>query len=237
MADLAIKVQDFEGPLDLLIHLIEKEKIDIYDIPIVVVTEQYIEYLQTMTEFDIEIASEFLLMAATLLQIKSRMLLPKPISEEDDDETDPRQLLVEMLVEYRRIKICAVNLTELKAQSERFSYRRPLLAGFVERSLKQYDAAELVGAMLTLLSVKAENTAYIARQEFNVQEKMNEIAHMLSQHLNGMEFSKAFARTGSRSEKVASFLALLELLKLGVIKISQTEAFAPIYIFLRQGER
>ena len=232
MANLSIKVQDFEGPLDLLIHLIEKEKIDIYDIPIVAVTEQYIEYLQAMTEFDIEIASEFLLMAATLLQIKSRMLLPKQTAE-----TVPRQLLVEMLVEYRRIKVCASNLAELKLQAERCRYRLPLLSGFVERSLKQYEAAELISAMLTLLSVKTENTAYIERQEFNVQDKMNEIVHMLSQHLNGVEFAKVFSRTGSRSEKVASFLAVLELLKLGVVTINQTVAFAPIYIFLRQGER
>lgn len=237
MANLSIKVQDFEGPLDLLIHLIEKEKIDIYDIPIVAVTEQYIEYLQAMTEFDIEIASEFLLMAATLLQIKSRMLLPKQTAEGEEDETDPRQLLVEMLVEYRRIKVCASNLAELKLQAERYRYRLPLLSGFVERSLKQYEAAELISAMLTLLSVKTENTAYIERQEFNVQDKMNEIVHMLSQHLNGVEFAKVFSRTGSRSEKVASFLAVLELLKLGVVTINQTVAFAPIYIFLRQGER
>lgn len=237
MANLSIKVQDFEGPLDLLIHLIEKEKIDIYDIPIVAVTEQYIEYLQAMTEFDIEIASEFLLMAATLLQIKSRMLLPKQTAEGEEDETDPRQLLVEMLVEYRRIKVCASNLAELKLQAERCRYRLPRLSGFVERSLKQYEAEELISAMLTLLSVKTENTAYIERQEFNVQDKMNEIVHMLSQHLNGVEFAKVFSRTGSRSEKVASFLAVLELLKLGVVTINQTVAFAPIYIFLRQGER
>lgn len=237
MADLSIKVQDFEGPLDLLIHLIEKEKIDIYDIPIVAVTEQYIAYLQAMTEFDIEVASEFLLMAATLLQIKSRLLLPKQNVEGEEDETDPRQLLVEMLVEYRRIKACAADLAELKLQAERYRYRLPLLAGFVDRSMKQYEAAALIGSMLTLLAVKTETTAYIERQEFNVQDKMNEIVHMLSQHLNGVEFAKVFVRTGSRSEKVASFLALLELLKLGVITISQTEAFAPIYIFLRQGER
>ncbi len=236
MANLSIKVQDFEGPLDLLIHLIEKEKIDIYDIPIVVVTEQYIDYLEAMTEFDIEIASEFLLMAATLLQIKSRMLLPKQDSDAEEEETDPRQLLVEMLVEYRRIKACAVSLSKLKTQAERYRYRLPLWSGYVERRLKQYEIVELISAMLTLLSVKSENTAYIARQEFNVQDKMNEIVHMLSQHLNGVEFIKVFARTGSRSEKVASFLAVLELLKLGVISISQTVAFAPIYIFLRQGE-
>ena len=163
--------------------------------------------------------------------------MPKQTAEGEEDETDPRQLLVEMLVEYRRIKVCASNLAELKLQAERCRYRLPLLSGFVERSLKQYEAEELISAMLTLLSVKTENTAYIERQEFNVQDKMNEIVHMLSQHLNGVEFAKVFSRTGSRSEKVASFLAVLELLKLGVVTINQTVAFAPIYIFLRQGER
>lgn len=234
MANLSIKVQDFEGPLDLLIHLIEKEKIDIYDIPIVVVTEQYIAYLQEMAEFDIEVASEFLLMAATLLQIKSRMLLPKQVVEGEEDETDPRQLLVEMLVEYRRIKTCASNLAELKVISERFYCRKPLLGDYIDRSLIQYEATELIEVMMTLLAVKTETTAYIARQEFNVQDKMNEIMHMLSQHLNGVEFAMVFAHTGSRSEKVASFLAILELLKLGIISINQTEAFASIYIFLKQ---
>ena len=234
---IPIKLEVFEGPLDLLLHLIDKNKVDIYDIPIVEITNQYMEYIHQMQREDLNIMSEFLLMAATLLQIKSRMLLPKQTAEGEEDETDPRQLLVEMLVEYRRIKVCASNLAELKLQAERCRYRLPLLSGFVERSLKQYEAEELISAMLTLLSVKTENTAYIERQEFNVQDKMNEIVHMLSQHLNGVEFAKVFSRTGSRSEKVASFLAVLELLKLGVVTINQTVAFAPIYIFLRQGER
>ena len=114
MADLSLKVSDFEGPLDLLMHLIEKDKIDIYDIPIAEITEQYIAYLSAMAEFDMEIASEFLVMAATLLQIKSRMLLPKPAPETDEEEADPRTMLVEMLIEYRRIKACAAKLTEMK---------------------------------------------------------------------------------------------------------------------------
>ena len=99
-----IHIQDFDGPLDLLIHLIEKDKIDIYDIPIVSITGQYIAYINEMKEYSIEVASEFLLMAASLLQIKSKMLLPKQLVSDEEDETDPRQMLVEMLVEYRRVK-------------------------------------------------------------------------------------------------------------------------------------
>ena len=107
MADLSLKLTAFEGPLDLLLHLIERDKVDIYDIPIAAVTEQYISYLRSMSEFDMEVASDFLVMAATLLQIKSRMLLPKQSAEGEEEEADPRQQLVEMLVEYRRIKRAA----------------------------------------------------------------------------------------------------------------------------------
>ena len=112
MPNYNIKIQDFEGPLDLLMHLIEKDKVDIYDIPIVDIAEQYITYLNAMKEFDMDVASDFLVMAATLLQIKSRMLLPKPPVESEEEQEDPRQMLVDMLVEYRKIRIQAKMLTE-----------------------------------------------------------------------------------------------------------------------------
>ena len=114
MSNVSLKLTAFEGPLDLLMHLIESNKIDIYDIPIVEITEQYIGYLRNLQEFDMELASEFLVMAATLLQIKSRMLLPKDAREDEDEEEDPRLQLVQMLVEYRRIKGAAQNLRYLK---------------------------------------------------------------------------------------------------------------------------
>ena len=232
MADLSLKVSDFEGPLDLLMHLIERDKIDIYDIPIAEITEQYIAYLSAMAEFDMEIASEFLVMAATLLQIKSRMLLPKPAPETDEEEAE-----VEMLIEYRRIKACAAKLTEMKTAAERYVYRRPLAEGRINRSIAQYQAGDLVKSLLALLAAGHETTAFIERQEFSVQEKMAEIVSLLKRRLNGVEFKEVFSSTGSRSEKIAGFLALLELLKLNIINITQTEPFAPIYIFLhREGE-
>ena len=175
------------------------------------------------------------------------MLLPKPAPETDEEEADPRTMLVEMLIEYRRIKACAAKLTEMKTAAERYVYRRPLAEGRINRSIAQYQAGDLVKSLLALFDlVKSllalfaaghETTAFIERQEFSVQEKMAEIISLLKRRLNGVEFKEVFSSTGSRSEKIAGFLALLELLKLNIINITQTEPFAPIYIFLhREGE-
>lgn len=235
MAELAIKVSDFEGPLDLLIHLIEKDKIDIYDIPIVSVTEQYISYLRQLQEFDMELASEFLVMAATLLQIKSHMLLPKNVALDDEDETDPRQMLVEMLVEYRKIKQSAAKLAEKKHEASKMFYRSPLFAGMVEKVLPNYKARDLLTALAAVLRTPAgREMAYIEPQAFSVQEKMSDILNLLQSKREGFLLSDIFT-AGSRGEKVASFLGVLELLKLGLITISQSAQFAPIYIFARQG--
>ena len=115
MADLSLKLTAFEGPLDLLLHLIERDKVDIYDIPIAAVTEQYIRYLRSMSEFDMEVASEFLVMAATLIDIKSRMLLPAE-EEEEEDEEDPRSELVRRLLEYKMYKLMAQELEERESE-------------------------------------------------------------------------------------------------------------------------
>lgn len=235
MAELAIKVSDFEGPLDLLIHLIEKDKIDIYDIPIVSVTEQYISYLRQLREFDMEIASEFLVMAATLLQIKSRMLLPKTAAADDEEETDPRQMLVEMLVEYRKIKQSAAKLAEMKAAADKMFYRKPLFEGMVAKVLPAYKTSDLLTALAAVLrSSQGRETAYIEPQAFSVQEKMADILALLQKKGEGFLLSDIFT-AGSRGEKVASFLGVLELLKLGLITISQSAQFAPIYIFAKAG--
>ena len=203
MADPVVRVLDFEGPLDLLIHLIEKNKMDIYDIPIVSITDQYISYLHSFTETDLEAASQFLVMASLLLQIKSRMLLPKT-ELEDEDEADPRDMLVQMLLEYRCIKAVAKQLETMKQTAARQHTRRPYFADSKLRNLHYYPVSEL------LLAVK-----------------------LLENYPEGIEFEKAFVKSGSSGEMVASFLAVLELLRLQVVRISQSMAFAPIYIFLR----
>ena len=236
MSDVSLKLTAFEGPLDLLMHLIESNKIDIYDIPIVEITEQYIGYLRNLQEFDMELASEFLVMAATLLQIKSRMLLPKEAREDEDEGEDPRQQLVEMLVEYRRIKKAAQNLRYLKEEADRYDSREPMFANLVERYVPSYPVRDLLLALANVLrETGGRPLAYIEPQAFSVQEKMAEILQRLQGSAQGFLLSELFA-SGKAGEKVAAFLGVLELLKMGLITISQHQAFAPIYIFSKQGE-
>ena len=236
MSDVSLKLTAFEGPLDLLMHLIESNKIDIYDIPIVEITEQYIGYLRNLQELDMELASEFLVMAATLLQIKSRMLLPKEAREDEDEGEDPRQQLVEMLVEYRRIKKAAQNLRYLKEEADRYASREPMFANLVERYVPSYPVRDLLLALANVLrETGGRPLAYIEPQAFSVQEKMAEILQRLQGSAQGFLLSELFA-SGKAGEKVAAFLGVLELLKMGLITISQHQAFAPIYIFSKQGE-
>ena len=236
MSDVSLKLTAFEGPLDLLMHLIESNKIDIYDIPIVEITEQYIGYLRNLQEFDMELAREFLVMAATLLQIKSRMLLPKEAREDEDEGEDPRQQLVEMLVEYRRIKKAAQNLRYLKEEADRYASREPMFANLVERYVPSYPVRDLLLALANVLrETGGRPLAYIEPQAFSVQEKMAEILQRLQGSAQGFLLSELFA-SGKAGEKVAAFLGVLELLKMGLITISQHQAFAPIYIFSKQGE-
>lgn len=229
MSDLSLKLNAFEGPLDLLLHLIEKDKLDIYDIPIVSITEQYIAYLKELQDFDMELASEFLVMAATLLQIKSRMLLPKPPVEEEEEE-DPREKLIEMLVEYRRIKQSAAALLELKHGADRQVFRKPMFADLTTLVMPRYEVGELLAALAQLVDSKQERRAYIEPQAFSVQEKMTEILELLESLSSGFPLSQVFS-SGAPGEKVAAFLGVLELLKMRLITISQSERFAPIYIF------
>ena len=235
MSDVSLKLSAFEGPLDLLMHLIESNKIDIYDIPIVEITEQYIGYLRNLQEFDMELASEFLVMAATLLQIKSRMLLPKEAREDEEEEEDPRQQLVQMLMEYRRIKGAAQNLRYLKEQADRYVTREPMFVNLVERYVPNYPVRELLLALGTVLRDTGRPLAYIEPQAFSVQEKMADILQRLECCPDGFLLND-FLSSGKPGEKVAAFLGVLELLKMGLITIAQHAAFAPIYIFSKQGE-
>lgn len=234
MNELSLKLTAFEGPLDLLMHLIEKDKIDIYDIPIVEITEQYIKYLRNLNEFDMEIASEFLVMASTLLQIKSHMLLPKtPLTE--DENFDPRQQLVEMLIEYKKIKKAAASLNVLKEEAERFWQRQPLFKDSITYSIKQYCLQDLLKALAFMTKTEKTQPIFIEPQAFSVQKKMEDILHYLQKNPQGFLLNDVF-KSKLSGEKVASFLGVLELLKMGLISISQTELFAPIYIFKKSEE-
>lgn len=234
MSDLKLKLNAFEGPLDLLLHLIEKDKIDIYDIPIVEITRQYISYLKNLQEFDMELASEFLVMAATLLQIKSRMLLPEDKTEEEEEE-DPRLRLVEMLVEYRRIKKCAAALLAMKQGADLYAQRKPMFADLCTLVMPSHKPEELLEALAGLVQGQQVQSAYVEPQAYSVQDKMADILRFLEKKPHGFMLNEIFA-SGSSAEKVASFLGVLELLKMKAITITQSERFAPIYIFAKQGQ-
>ena len=234
MPNYNIKIQDFEGPLDLLMHLIEKDKVDIYDIPIVDIAEQYITYLNAMKEFDMDVASDFLVMAATLLQIKSRMLLPKPPVESEEEQEDPRQMLVDMLLEYRKIRIQAKMLTESLATALGYHQRKPMQFPDIRKKIKPLTFEDLLESLNGLLTRQDHEPALIERQRFNVQDKMKKIIDLLEENNHSLEFSALITNNVSRSEIIASFLAILELMRLNRITISQARPFSTIFIFLRE---
>ena len=245
---IPLKLQVFEGPMDLLMHLIEKNKIDIYDIPIVTITDQYLEYVRQMEHDDMNVTSEFLVMAATLLDIKSRMLLPK---EENDDgeEEDPRDELVKRLLEYKLYKYMSEELKE-KREHAGYSYFRPQdLPEEVRSYVPPVDYEELIGAKTldSLQRVFAEvlkrkknrvdpvrsGFGKIQREEISVADKELYIRAYLMSHPHA-DFRDLLEKQESRQEIIVTFLVILELMKHQKIRITQEEAFGRILIDLAE---
>ena len=214
-------------------HLIDKNKIDIYDIPIASLTEQYIEYLDKYRSFNIEITSEFIIMAATLLQIKSRMLLPKPPkTESDEEEVDPRQELIERILEYRRFKEISNVMEEMQQVQEKRLAREPMDIPIKHVAPRRLSLTELVEAFANVMAVRQElrlPTVLVAHEEYTIEEKMEELIFRL-QHADGrMKFWQAF-HGSSRSELITIFLAVLELIKLRTISVYQEGLYGEIEI-------
>ena len=228
----------FEGPLDLLLHLIEKAQVDIYDIPVAVITDQYLAYIRTLQQFDMEIASEFLVMAATLLQLKSRMLLPKTVtvaeSEADSEaDLDPRQELVQRLLEYKQYKRAAEILAAQQRQQMKIHTKPPVKGPWNDQPVPLEGLAleDLLNAFAAVLQGQEELPALIEREEYTVQDKMQEILHLLvGKSGAGIGFSQLFHSNTSRAEKVACFLAILELMRLRLIKVCQIHPFGEIMV-------
>ena len=230
-----VRLEVFEGPLALLMHLIEKNQIDIYDIPIAEVTQQYLMYIASWSDFNIEVASEFLLMAATLLQIKSRMLLPKPPRiVETEVEEDPRLELVNRLIEYRRFKQIAVFLQEISQERSQFHAREPQEFPLSYPILEGFDSDQLIRAFLTVWESKVTEFTIVTREEVSVQDKIADILQLLTHNRGRLEFAATLVRSGSRSEVVSAFLAILELLRLKRLTIEQQQPFGPIYLIARE---
>jgi len=237
-----VKLHVFEGPLDLLLHLIEKNEVDIYDIPIAEITRQYLAYLETMERMDLEIASEFLVMAATLLSIKAKMLVPKPPKIDDEDaqeiEFDPRDELVERLLEYKKYKVLAEYLQQLEEIQEKVFYRpneeEQYLNAFSESNpLEGLTLDDLIKALQDVVNkIEPEDlTKEILREEITIKDKIDEITSILSTHPRGVSFRELFSKPVGRVEMIVQFLALLELVRLQVALVRQSSPFGEIIIY------
>ena len=247
---IPVKLQVFEGPLDLLLHLIDKNKIDIYDIPIVEITDQYLDYIQQMKREDLDVMSEFMVMAATLLDIKCRMLLPKEVNEEGEEE-DPREELVKQLLEYKMYKYMSYELRDRMGDAAMVAYKAPTVPREVLAYREPVDIEELLEG-LTLEKMNQIFQSIIRRQEDKVDpirsrfgeieqeevslpEKMNDVEQYTRTHRH-FTFRSLLEKQASKVQVIVTFLAILEPMKVGKIKISQEETFGEIMIDSMQSE-
>jgi segregation and condensation protein A len=237
MSEYNVKFEVFEGPLDLLLYLIKKEEVDIYSVNLTKLATQFIEYIEMMREFDLEIAGEFLVMASTLMYIKSRELLPVDQQvqvEAEEDDTDPRWELIRQLVEYKKFKDAAAQLQTLEARQEGVYPRLPAKLEFesdkpaVKPDVSVFDLLNAVNSILKRFE-KRDSTREIYEDKWTVSEKIEYILRVLTAR-ESMRFSELFEDATSRSEVVCTFLALLELIRLKQLACTQPEAFAEIEI-------
>lgn len=241
---IPVKLPVFEGPLDLLLHLIDKNKIDIYDIPIVEITEQYLQYIQSMEQEDLDVMSEFMVMAATLLDIKCRMLLPREVDEEGE-EKDPREELVQQLLEYKMYKYMSYELRDRMNQAARSVYKKPTLP----REVLEYREPVDTATLLADLTLERLNTVYrailrrqedkidpirsrfgkIEKEEVSLPDKMTYVERYAVAHRK-FSFRALLEEQPGRLQIIVTFLSVLELMKTGKIRIAQDELFGEIMI-------
>lgn len=241
---IPVKLEVFEGPLDLLLHLIDKNKIDIYDIPIVEITNQYMEYIRNMQREDLNIMSEFLVMAATLLDIKCRMLLPKEVNEEGEEE-DPRQELVEQLLQYKMYKYISYELKEREMDSDMVLYKGPTIPEEVKEYVEPVNLDKLLGD-LTLQKLGAifqdvmkrqtdkidpvrSKFGKIEKEEVTLTDKFTYIHSYMKDHKR-FSFRQLLEKQHTKMHIVVTFLAILEMMKLGEIHVEQEETCGDIMI-------
>ena len=235
-----IKLPLFEGPLDLLLHLIKEHKMDIYDIQISLITEQYLEYIEMMKELNLEIAGDFLVMAATLIHIKSRMLLPIEETADTDEPEDPRLELVMKLLEYKSFKDAALGLQEMQDEWAEVIPRVPLPddseeEGEPDLSLFDLNLFDLLSAFNKLLEKAPPETVKITRDVLTVKSRMNHIIDILKAN-KSLAFEELFKDDIHFSSLLVTFIALLELIKLGLAKCYQKGSFSPIWIINPEAE-
>ena len=231
--DYTFRLEGFEGPLDLLLHLIQKNELDIFNIPIALITEQYLEYLQWMKVLNLDVAGEYLLMASTLLHIKSRMLLPKSSEAEEEEEEDPRAELVRRLLEYQKYKNAALEI-EKRPLLDRDVFVRLAPAELEEEPEEEkieVNLFELLEAFRQVLKkVKPETVHEVILEHISVEAKILEILAILEKENRSIAFHRLFPEQASRRVVVVTLLAILELVKMKRIRIFQMVAFETIRI-------
>lgn len=241
---LSVRLEVFEGPLDLLLYLIEKNKIDIYDIPIVLVTEQYLDYIKQMEREDMNVMSEFLVMAATLIDIKCKMLLPKEVNEEGEEE-DPRAELVQKLLEYKMYKYISYELKDRQIDAGRSMYKKPTLPKEVADYRYPIDYEELLGDVnlsklheifksvmkrqVDKIDPIRSKFGQIEKDEIDLDAKQAYIENYIKEHRR-FSFRNLLEKQHSKMEIVITFLAILEMMKMGNIEIEQEGTFGEILI-------
>jgi len=242
--DFSYKLESFEGPLDLLLHLIEKNKVNIYDIPIAMITEQYLEYVKHMEEESLDVVSEFLVMAATLLDIKAKMLLPKEVNEEGEEE-DPRSELVARLLEYKTYKYMSLELKDMELDAEKIFYKSPTIPKEVEQYEQPVDLDKLLDGV-TLAKLQQIFQSVLKRQKEKIDPVRStfgtikkepvsleqKIASVMSYARKNRKFSfrGMLSKQKDKTEVVVTFLALLELMKVGKIYLTQENLFDDMMI-------
>ncbi|MBR6307785.1 MAG: segregation/condensation protein A [Lachnospiraceae bacterium] len=241
---IPVKLQVFEGPLDLLLHLIEKNKVDIYDIPIVEITNQYLDYIRAMQAEDMNVMSEFLVMAATLVDIKCRMLLPKEVNEEGEEQ-DPRAELVEKLLEYKMYKYMSFELKDMQLENGFSLCKKETLPDDVKNFREPIDYEQLIGEMnlnklheiFNFMMQRKEDKidpirshyGNIEKEEIDMDAKALYIEEYVKAHKK-FSFKDLLEKQKSKAEIIVTFLIILELMKTGVITILQENLFDDIYI-------
>ncbi|MCX5712197.1 MAG: segregation/condensation protein A [Candidatus Omnitrophica bacterium] len=226
-----IKLQLFEGPLDLLLYLVKKDHLNIYDIPIAEVTVQYLKYIELMQLLDLNIAGEFLVMAATLMQIKSKMLLPPDPSEQvEEQQEDPRAELVRRLLEYEKFKEIAQDLRQMEQQQQEV-FKRPKPQNLPEENKEVYFEAslfDLISAFSKALEDVPKELFYeVIKDEFSVEDKVHQILHLLLERQSVL-ISELFTKAKNKIEIIVTFLAILELIRMKEIAACQKGVFGEI---------
>lgn len=236
-----VKLDTFEGPLDLLLHLINQYEIDIHDIPVAVITEQYMQYIHTLEHLELNIASEYLVMASTLVAIKSEMLLPKPdLSHEEIDEymEDPREELKERLIEYKKYKDAASSLKDKEKDANQIFTRAPIVldeymskSPVVQGDVSIYDMIGALGKVFQRKRWNAPLETRVQRVEIPIEDRMEEVLKKVTSSSEGVRFEELFIYK-TKSHIVVTFMALLELMKNNQISCKQRKNFDQLLIYI-----